>query len=330
MTEYAPLSRYESGAASARIREQLARLRQHMRGEAIVAEATARLAIRLNIRPGEAAQELARTAQHSGLDLVDVARGVEPPQEKTEKPPEPPGWLQGVLDTGHASVAYLTPVRDATARIVDFRILAANESATTVAGMKGPDVAGRRLLSISPGSAAGLLDACVRVYETGEPFFREPLEYVEVMDSVLWPATLSVRVAKIGDGILATWRLLDEEELLVSGWERAQRLAEFGWAEWNLASDHTLWTPQMYEMFGRDRSEGPMALEDLPTAVIPDDVPVVEEQLRSLLEFREAVETEYRVLHRHGVRHLSMFSEPILDANGVPVKVRCLAKDVTR
>ncbi|PZG20724.1 SpoIIE family protein phosphatase [Nonomuraea aridisoli] len=330
MTEYAPLSRYETGAASARIREQLARLRQHMRGEAIVAEATARLAIRRNIRPAEAAQELARTAQHSGLALVDVARVVEPPQEEAETPPEPPGWLRGVLDTAHVSMAYLTPVRDATARIVDFRVLAANENATTVAGMKGSDVAGRRLLAISPGAAAGLLDACIRVYETGEPFSREPLEYVEVMDSVLWPATMSLRVAKIDDGVLTTWRLLDEEELLVSGWERAQRLAEFGWAEWNLASDHTWWTPQMYEMFGRDRSEGPMALEDLPAAVIPDDVPLVEEQLRSLLEFREAVETEYRVLHRHGVRHLSMFSEPILDTNGVPIKVRCLAQDVTR
>lgn len=330
MSEYAPFIRYETGAASARVRDQLARLRQHMRSEAIIAEATARLAIKLNVRPSEAAEDLARSARHSGMELVEVARGVERPPDQVKKPTEVPNWLRGTLEVGHSSVVYLTPIRGASGRVVDFRVFAANDRATTVTGRMGPDLVGRRLLAISPGAASsGLLEEYFAVYETGEPFQREPMDYVEVRDYVLWPATLSVRAARIDDGVLAAWRLLDEEELLVSGWERAQRLAELGWGEWNLASDRALWTPQMYEMFGRDRSEGPMPLEDLPCSVVPEDLPIVEEQLRSLLEFREAVETEYRILHRHGVRHLSMLSEPILDANGVPVKVRCLAQDVT-
>ncbi|MFI9592379.1 PP2C family protein-serine/threonine phosphatase [Nonomuraea sp. NPDC052265] len=116
----------------------------------------------------------------------------------------------------------------------------------------------------------------------------------------------------------------------VSGWERAQRLAELGWGEWNLATERTLWTPQMYEMFGRDRADGPMALEELPSVVVPDDLPLVDEQIRTLLEFREAVENEFRIQHRHGVRHLCVYSEPILDGDGVPVKVRSLVQDVTK
>ncbi|MFC4122535.1 PP2C family protein-serine/threonine phosphatase [Nonomuraea zeae] len=331
MSRYPPFSRHDTGAAAARVRDQLLRLRHRMRGEAILDEATARLATKLNVRPGEAAEQLARMAQHSGLDLIEVARGVERPPDEAPEPADVPAWMRGMLEAVHASALYLSPVKDPSGRVVDFFIVAANRHARTAAGRTSAGLAGRRLLTASPGVAgSGLLDDYITVYETGESVHREPLEFVEVQDYLLWPATLSVRAARVEDGLLVSWRTLDDEELLVSGWERAQRLAELGWGEWNLATERILWTPQMYEMFGRDRGDGPMGLEDLPNVVVPDDLPIVEDQLRSLLEFREAVETAYRVQHRHGVRHLNVFSEPILDWDGVPVKVRCLVQDVTR
>ncbi|MFC5830088.1 PP2C family protein-serine/threonine phosphatase [Nonomuraea insulae] len=331
MSKYPPFSRYETGAASARVRDQLVRLRHHMRSQAILDEATARLATELNIRPGEAAEQLARMAQHSGLDLVEVAKGIERPPEEAGGAPDAPAWVLGMLEAVHASAIYLTPVKDATGRVVDFLILAANRHAKTVAGRTANELRGRRLMAASPGVASsGLLDDYIAVYEGGEPVHREALEFVEVLDYLLWPATLSVRAARVEDGVLVSWRPLDDEELLVSGWGRAQRLAELGWGEWNLATERTLWTPQMFEMFGRDRDDGPMSLEDLPGAVVPEDLPVVEDQIRTLLEHREAVESEFRIQHRHGVRHLSVYSEPILDTEGVPVKVRCLVQDVTR
>ncbi|MGR6915147.1 PP2C family protein-serine/threonine phosphatase [[Actinomadura] parvosata] len=331
MSRFPPFSRYESGAASARVRDQLVRLRLHMREEAILDEAVARLATELNIRPGEAAEQLSRMAQHSGLELVEVARGIERSPEEPRPRPEVPGWVNGMLEAVHASALYLTPVKDATGRVVDFLILAANRHARTVAGRTAAELTGRRLMEASPGVAgSGLLDDYIAVFESGEPIHRESVEFVEAVDSLLWPATLAVRASRVDGGLLVSWRPLDDEELLVSGWERAQRLAELGWGEWNLATQRTLWTPQMYEMFGRDRSDGPMPLEDLPAVVVPEDLPIAEELIRSLLEHREAVETEFRIQHRHGVRHLSVFSEPILDADGVPVKVRCLAQDVTK
>lgn len=330
-SKFPPFGRYETGATSARVRELLLRLRLHMRDEAILDEATARLATKLNIRPGEAAEQLARMAQQSGLGLVEVARGVERPPDEPRTPLDVPVWVPGMLEAVHASALYLTPVRDPTGRVVDFLILATDRHAETLAGSTAADMAGRRLMSVSPGVASsGLLDDYIDVYESGEPIHREPLEFVEVLDYLRWPATLSVRAAKVGDGLLVSWRPLDAAELLVAGWERAQRLAELGWGEWNLDTERTLWTPQMFEMFGRDREEGPLPLEDLPSVVVPEDLPIVEDQMRSLLEHREAVETEYRIQHRHGVRHLSVFSEPQLDTDGVPVKVRFLAQDVTR
>ncbi|MFB4277107.1 PP2C family protein-serine/threonine phosphatase [Nonomuraea sp. MTCD27] len=331
MSQYPPFSRYETGAASARVRDQLLRLRHQMRDQAILDEATARLATELNIRPVEAAEQLARMARHSGLAPIEVARGIERPSEEAVGPLDVPVRVRGMLEAVHASALYLTPVHDATGRVVDFLILAANRHARTVAGRTAAELAGRRLMTASPGVAgSGLLDDCIAVYESGEPVHREALEFVEVLDHLLWPATLSVRAARVDDGLLVSWRPLDDEELLVSGWERAQRLAELGWGEWNLATERTLWTPQMYEMLGRDRSDGPMSLEELPASVVPDDLPIVEEHLRSLLEHREAVENEFRIQHRHGVRHLCVYGEPILDTDGVPVKVRFLVQDVTR
>ncbi|MGW2158147.1 SpoIIE family protein phosphatase [Nonomuraea sp. NPDC001699] len=331
MSRFPPFSRYEMNAASARVREQLAHLRRHLRTQAILDEATARLATRLNIRPGEAAEQLARMAQHSGLELTEVARGIEPLPEQELEQPEVPQSVHGMLAGVHASAIFLTPVQDDAGRVVDFLVLAANKHARTPAGRTADDLAGGRLLAVSPGVAgSGLLDDYIAVYETGEPLHHMPMEFVEAMDYRLWPATLSVRASRVDEGLLVTWRILDDEELLVSGWERAQRLAELGWGEWNLATERTLWTPQMYEMFGRDRADGPMALEELPSVVVADDLPLMDEQIRTLLEFREAVENEFRIQHRHGVRHLCVYSEPILDGDGVPIKVRSLVQDVTK
>jgi hypothetical protein len=77
-----------------------------------------------------------------------------------------------------------------TGRVVDFLILGANRHARTVAGRTAADLTGRRLMRASPGVAGSrLLDDYITVYETGVPIHREPLEFVEVLDYLLWPAT---------------------------------------------------------------------------------------------------------------------------------------------
>jgi serine phosphatase RsbU (regulator of sigma subunit) len=333
VSTYPPFGgRYDTETAAARIRELLARLRRRMRNEAVLDEATARLAIRLNVRPSEAADQLARMAQDSGIALIEVARGVERPPDHPAELPDLPAWISGVLETVHVSACFLAPVTDASGRVVDFLVAAANEQAGDVTGRTADALRGRRLIEISPGAAAGsgLFDDFLHVYETGEPLHRGPLEYVEVRDRVLWPATMNVRAVRVEGGLLVSWRPIGDEEVLVAGWERAQRLAELGWGEWNLATQRALWTPEMYEMFGRERERGPLPLDELPFVVVPDDLAVVDDQLRTLLEHREAVETEYRIQHRHGLRHLWVIGEPVLDGDGLPVKVRFLVQDVTK
>ncbi|MFI6395799.1 PP2C family protein-serine/threonine phosphatase [Nonomuraea sp. NPDC050547] len=320
----------ESDDVTARIRERLGTLRARMRREAVLDEAVSRTAARQNIRPEEAARHLGRLADGSGMELLDLAAAIEPaPRPAT--PPPVPGWVLAVLQAVHVSAAYLVPVLDDGDRPVDFVIAAANEQARDVTGRGAGELVGERLVQACPGVVkSGLLEAYFRVLADGRPLKLDPVEYVEVRDHKLWPASLTVRAVPLHEGVLASWRALDEDERLISRWDRAQREAELGWAEWTLTTGRAYWTAQMYGIFGRDPAGGPMPLEELPGAVVEADVPLVDELMSTLLEHGEAADGEFRIRQRHGVRQVRAVSEPVLDDSGTPVLVRMLVQDITR
>ncbi|GGP84932.1 PP2C family protein-serine/threonine phosphatase [Streptosporangium pseudovulgare] len=319
-------------AAQALVRERIELIRRRMRRAAILDQVTCRLAVRMNVRPEEAAAHLARLSHESGVDLLEVARSVD---ERAGEPPETPRvtapeWAAPVMEAMSLCAMYLSPVTDETGRLVDFIVVATTEGGEDVTGRPLEVFRGRRLLEFAPGvMRAGLLEECIRVFETGESFQRGPFEYIEARNDRLWPRSISVRASRVVDGILLTWQELDEEERLITGWERAQRIAGLGWAEWNLASGRTIWTLPMYEMFGRDAAEGPLPFEQLPETVVEEDLGAVEEVVRTLLEHRESVEHEFRVQQRHGIRHVRLAAEPVLDGSGFPFAVRAMAQDVT-
>ncbi|MFI6485424.1 PP2C family protein-serine/threonine phosphatase [Nonomuraea sp. NPDC050663] len=323
----------EKGAGTVElIRRRLHDLRHAMRREAVIADTTCRLAAQRNVLPAEAAAQLARLSAESGMDLVEVARSLEldPEPVPSGEQDAVPSWVVSTLQAVHVSAAYLLPVHDPSGRVVDFTVAEANDVAADVTGRGRDYLLGGRVLLRTPGLArSGLFEEYLQVYETGRAFRRGPFEYVEVREGLLWPASVTVRAVRVEDGLLATWRTHDDEERLVAGWERAQRIAELGWAEWNLATGRALWTPQMYEMFGRDAREGPLGLDELPGMVVAEDQPLVREQMCALLADREAIESEFRVQQRHGVRHLRLVSEPVLDRHGLLVAIRIMAQDVT-
>ncbi|MGW2151347.1 PP2C family protein-serine/threonine phosphatase [Nonomuraea bangladeshensis] len=325
-----PLSRFQSAATVAKVREQLARVHELVQRRAVLDTAVANLAMTLDIRPSEAAERLKQMAKNSGVQLLEAARMVQPPPPDDSPLPEVADWVHPLLETFHDSAAWLCPVRDSVGRVVGFRVLAANSHCTTPAGQRC-DMIGRRLMSISPGiGTSGLLEDYIRAYESGEPYFRRAIEHLEISGERFWPVTMTVRAARVIDGMLLSWCVLDEKDMLISGWSRAQRLAELGWGEWDLATWQVIWTPQMYDMLGLDPGEKPIALEDLPKLAVPEDLAAVEDLIDTLLECRESAETEFRVRHRHGTRHLCVVAEPLLDSEGLPVKLRFLVQDVTR
>lgn len=102
------------------------------------------------------------------------------------------------------------PVRSEEGAIVDFRAEFINDAGADSVGLPREQITGMLLSELFPGRLEhGLLEEYIRVVETGEPYFREASDYVNVMGEETLVRTLDIRVARIEDGsgmIETTWR----------------------------------------------------------------------------------------------------------------------------
>ncbi|MFB4273859.1 PP2C family protein-serine/threonine phosphatase [Nonomuraea sp. MTCD27] len=86
-----------------------------------------------------------------------------------------------------------------------------------------------------------------------------------------------------------------DAEMLAVRLAHAQRLGNMGWAEWHLHTGETIWSDQVYVIFGRDPREGPIALPDLAEHVVPADVATLDRLLWSAVQGVEPVRAEFRI-----------------------------------
>jgi PAS domain S-box-containing protein len=112
--------------------------------------------------------------------------------------------LDGLVD----GVVINSAIRDETRRIVDFRVVYANEAATRISGVAHDELVGHRILDLFPGRREnGQFDAYVRVVETGEPLIRNSERDHDVADRSDpegFARDFEVSVTKLGDGYVAT------------------------------------------------------------------------------------------------------------------------------
>jgi serine phosphatase RsbU (regulator of sigma subunit)/PAS domain-containing protein len=242
-------------------------------------------------------------------------------------------WLDAVLGAIPIPAALLFPIRDWRGHVVEFSIDRCNAHATDLLGRTPEEITGRRLLEAFPGlETAGVFEGYVQVLETGAPLDRGPFKYEEPVRGVLYPALLSVRAQRVGDGLLVSWQFHDEEARLAARLDDADRLVSLGWAEWNLVTEEISWSGRTYEIFGRDLAEGPLPLGEVPAHVLAEDAPTVAEALRELSERQEPRTFEFRVAARvpgRGPRTVSVTGEPMKDGLGRLIAVRCVVQDVT-
>lgn len=249
--------------------------------------------------------------------------------EPIPEPPEPPEWVEGMLSGILGNALYAMPLY-VDGRITDFVIVRINDTVESQLGEPARQAVGRRMRDSNPYVlSGGLLGHYIQAFETGRPFTRGPFEQMIIGPRGPESVVITVRAARAGPGLLLSWSDTAEEERLLARWEQSERLAGLGWGEWNLFTDELEWTRRMYDIFGQDPGEGPVRLEELPGLLLPEDLPAMEEALRTLFEHREAVDTGFRIRQRSGVRHVHMMLEPVLDSDARPVAVRFLAQDVT-
>ncbi|MBT2448649.1 SpoIIE family protein phosphatase [Streptomyces sp. ISL-43] len=238
--------------------------------------------------------------------------------------------VQRILEALVGSAILLTPLRSETGEVEDYRIDAAAPESVDVAGRRGKELVGRRILETYPTVAGtALWEGYLETLTTGTGYEGEPFTYEEVLSGVPHQSVYSVRASRLGDHLVVSWIRHDTSEREARRLADMQRLGNLGWAGWNLATDTITWSDQVYAIFDRDPREGPMSLEELPQHLLPDDLPSLGTAVQWLLREGEPIDQPFRIATVHGVRHLRIVAEAQTDADGTPVEVHGFFQDLS-
>lgn len=273
------------------------------------------------------------TTERQALDaLAEVVDGVAsrlwaPPAAKWEQV----DWLKTVLGAVFGQAKLLSPVRDADGVVVDFAVDFATREMSDLFGRSPADIVGSRLLDLEPHLAdLGLFDAYVRAWEESIPHER-PASY----ETVLYrgrPRRLLLRrrAVRLGEHLLVSQQHLDRAQRQNEQVAQMEILGRLGFAEWDLATGEVLWSHGFYQIFGREPSAGPSALDRLAKLVVPEDVGAVQQLLETLLARKRPADVEFRVPHPSGeVRTLRMVAESKVTPQGDVHLVQAVASDIT-
>ncbi|MER7468253.1 SpoIIE family protein phosphatase [Streptomyces sp. NPDC097981] len=238
--------------------------------------------------------------------------------------------VQRMLDALAGPAILLTPLRSKAGEVEDYRIDAAAPESVDVAGRRGKELVGRRILETYP-TVVGtpLWGGYLETLTTGTGYEGGPFTYEEVVAGVPRRSVYSVRASRLGDRLVVSWIRHDTSEREARRLADMQRLGTLGWADWNLATGTITWSDQMYAILGRDPRDGPMTLEEVPRYLLPDDLPVVAAAVQRLLSEGEAVDQPFRIATARGVRHLRFVAEALTDADGTPIEVHGFFQDLS-
>ncbi|MFI7087852.1 PP2C family protein-serine/threonine phosphatase [Streptomyces anulatus] len=107
-------------------------------------------------------------------------------------------------------------------------------------------------------------------------------------------------------------------------------LNRVGSAEWNLLTDESSWSEELYEIFGRPPGSAPLSLDDLPSVLLPEDQPVLTTMVTGCLVDGRPMDGEFRIVRPDGrTRTLHMTGEPVLDAEGCTASMWAVLRDVS-
>ncbi|MFJ4878562.1 PP2C family protein-serine/threonine phosphatase [Streptomyces sp. NPDC088745] len=243
----------------------------------------------------------------------------------------PASAVQEILNALPGSATFLLPVRGSDGAVVDFRIAAASPDAVDIGSRRGPEMVGLSVLETYPTVAQSeLWQGYLTALEGGGRYESKPFEYEEVLAGIPHRSRFTVRAAACRGGLLVSWVRLDTGEREQRRLTVMQRLAGMGWADWDLVLNEITWSDEVFAVFGRDRSLGPLTLRELPGCAVPEDLPGVAETVRRLLGGGAAVDHTFRVTTPGGeTRHVRIVAEAELDARGAPVEVHGFFQDRT-
>jgi signal transduction histidine kinase len=109
----------------------------------------------------------------------------------------------------------------------------------------------------------------------------------------------------------------------------AQSVGQFGSWEWDIATDATVWSGELWRAHGLDPSGDAMTFEDFVQSVHPDDRAIVRAQVGTAFETGEPFSFDHRIVREDGAVRIIHARGEVVMADGVPVTMRGTGQDIT-
>ncbi|MBD2676184.1 MULTISPECIES: PAS domain S-box protein [Nostoc] len=235
-------------------------------------------------------------------------------------------------------------IRNDTGEILDFCVDYVNAAACEFTQINKEEQLGKGLCDILPNfRASDLFDDCCQVVETGNPVTKESLIYTSNFDSnQLLTKTIDIRITKMGDGFVASWRDVTEkyqaQQRLRSSQQFIERIAETTPGilyVYDLVKQQSVYiNTQVSQLLGYTPEQiQQMGTQFLPTLMHPEDLarfPSVFQELGSSEE-NNIVENEYRMRHANGEWRWFFSRDTIFTRNpdGSPHQIIGTSFDIT-
>ncbi len=206
-------------------------------------------------------------------------------------------------------------IRDTNGRIIDFRIEYVNEAACINNRLTHEAQIGRGLCEILPQHReSGLFEEYCQVVETGQPLVKDSLIYEDDYGQQRLIRAFDIRVAKWGDGFVATWRDVTdrrqaEEDLkqTEAALREANERFEFAVAavdcliyDWRADTNTVERTQGLTKLFGYSPEEAEPTADWWGKLIHPEDLARLPKTLAETKFINGRRTLEYRVRHQQG------------------------------
>ena len=233
--------------------------------------------------------------------------------------------VREILAVAPAGCSWLLPETGDDGTVVDFRIAATSGDALDIYG-RGLSRLDARLSELYPSIVGGRLwQVYLDVLNSGEPGEMGEFRYEEKRSGVVAHSLFDVSVHRVLGGLLVWWQRLDEDRRRL---EITELLGSLGWAEYDLTTGASQWSPGMYRIFERDPALGPLSRSEQSAALLPDDRGLSEAAWQTM-DSGAASDVTVRFRTAGAIKHLRVLSDVVSDATGTPLKINAVVQDVT-
>jgi PAS domain S-box-containing protein len=199
-------------------------------------------------------------------------------------------------------------IRNHQGEIVDFRVEYVNTAAQQNHLFNREAQTESASSAILPGNHdSDLFHEYCQVVETGQPLVRDSLMYEEQSGQHRLVRAFDIRIAKLGDGFVATWRDITELKQIENSLRQANeqfRLASEAVNsviyDWDLQQNQIQRTSGMDRVFGYAPEEMEPTGEWYLALVHPDDVQRVLDYVQQAFASGDRYSMEYRIRNRQG------------------------------